>query len=87
MNGNKLIYSIITALSVAAIIGGIQLAVGQGRLETRQDAQAAVQASQQETVQSVPVIANEISHIKGDIADIKAGQKEIFNAIKALTPK
>ena len=87
MNGNRLLYTILAGLSVAAILGGIQLAVAQGRLETRQDAQGAVQTSQQAVVQTVPVIANEISHIKGDIAEIKQTQDDIFDAIKALEPK
>jgi hypothetical protein len=84
MNGNKLIYTILAGLAVLGIAAGVNLAIAQGKLETRATTTESVQAAHSEVIVDVPVIANEIAHIKGDIADIKATQGKIFDAIKAL---
>ena len=83
-NGNRLLYTIIAGVAVLGIAGGIRLAVAQGKLETRSAIAEGVQEKHAEVIKDVPVIANEIGHIKGDIADIKAAQGEILNAIRAL---
>jgi len=84
MNGTKLIYTILAGLAVLGIAGGIHLAIAQGKTETRVDAVEGVQEYQQETVQSVPVIVNEITHIKESIDDIEEKQDEILRAVQAL---
>jgi hypothetical protein len=84
MNGNKLIYSIIACLVAAGVIAGVNLAIAQGKLETRATTTESVQAVHSEVIVDVPVIANEIGHIKGDIAAIKETQGKILDAIQAL---
>jgi hypothetical protein len=84
MNGNKLIYTIIAGVVVLGIAAGVNLAIAQGKLETRATMTESVQADHSETIKDVPVIANELGHIKGDIADIKKTQDKILDAIEAL---
>lgn len=82
--GNGITYSLIGTLTAAFILGGISLATGQSAMEERQKATEAVQKSNAAAVAQIPVIRNEIGHIKDDIADIDEKTDEILDAIKEL---
>ena len=88
MNGsngrNRLIYTIVGGLTVLGIAGGIRLAVGQGRLETRATNTEDACKKHAKIVEDVPVIVNEIGHIKNSIDDIEVKQDKILDAIEAL---
>ena len=81
---NKLIYTVVGGLALAGILGGVNLAIGQSAMEERQKATEEVQKSNAEAVAQIPVISNELKHIKEDIADIDEKQDEILDAIKEI---
>ncbi len=84
-NGNnRLLYSIIGSVTAAAVVGGVGLAIGQSAMEERVKTVEAVQKESRAAVAAIPVIKNEIVHIKDDIADIDEKQDEILLAIKEL---
>ena len=84
MNGNRLIYSIIGGLVILGVVAGVNLAIAQGKLETRATITENVQEKHAEAIVDVPVIVNEIGHINASIARIEAAQKETLDAVRAL---
>ena len=83
VNGNnRIIYGAMGTLAVAFILGGVGLAVGQSAMDERVKICETVQRSNAEAVKKIPVILNEIEHIKSDIEDIDKKQDEILKAIR-----
>ena len=85
-NGNKLIYVVAGGLMILFAAGGVTLAVGQGKLETRTTAVENTQTANASVIRDAPVIANEIQHIKESIEDIEETQDEILDIVRALEP-
>lgn len=83
-SGNRLLYGIVTGLTILFAAGGITLAVAYGQLETRTETVERTQAANASVIRDAPVIANEIQHIKESIEEIEETQDEILKAIKAL---
>ncbi len=83
VNGNKLVYGIIMGVAVLAVAGMWQLAIAQGKTETKVETVEEACKKHGEMVAEVPVIANEIKHIKETIDDIEDKQDEILDAINA----
>ncbi len=81
---NRLLYSIIGSVAAAAVVGGVGLAMGQSAMEERVKTVEAVQKESRAAVNAIPVMANEIAHIKSDIEDIDEKQDEILDAIRSM---
>ncbi len=84
VNGNRLLYAIVAGLTVALIAGGVKLGMAQAGDRVRIANVESVQADSARAIADVPIISNEIGHIKDSIEDIEATQGKILDAIGAL---
>ena len=69
-------------LVTIAIAGLVGMAVAQGKLETRVETTEKELDERASKVDAIPVIQKDIEHIRGDIKEIKDGQKEILIEIR-----
>ncbi len=80
-NGNGLVSKVAAGLAVAAIVGGVGIAVAQGRLEERIKQNRAELDRREQAVSAVPLIKNDIKHIK---KNMESEHKAILSAIRDL---
>lgn len=75
---------IVGSLTVAMAIGGVTLGWAQSGDRVRIANNEKVSADNAEAVKDLPVMANELGHIKDSIEDIEQTQGKILDAIRAL---
>lgn len=84
-NGNRLLYGIVTGLTISMVAGGVTLGWAAAGDRVRIANVEKVSEGNSEIVKGVPVMANELGHIKESIEDIEETQDEILDAIRALS--
>ena len=83
-SGNRLLYGIVTGLTVAMVAGGIRLGLASAGDRVRIANIENVQAVNAKAIADIPIISNEIGHIKDSIEDIERKQDEILDAIRGI---
>ncbi len=78
------VLEMVVLLAVAMVVGGVVMLSDLGKAQTKIENIEAEQARQRVAVEQIPVIQNDIEHIKETLDDLKAQNTDVLEAIKAI---